>query len=700
MAEMMKRRKVRKGTHSCWECRRRKIRCKFGAEDDAVCMPCQARGVPCISQEFDSQQQQSAGVSKPSAPSSPDAVIAQRLVRLEQLVLGQPRSAEGAPDAFRGARTPLASQFGEEPDLFGLTAVRDARRLAGSATETCPMAFSKTVQAIPEPIPEASSSSPSTTRSSPSQPAWDRSRAVSFQLHALFPSEATLGIIAGETPGPDYVLSLFSSSLDKSEGNVEPRHVLAHPPPIDSHPALIGRRLLQLALCLQQLPPHVDESQLRLERPIRAVAAEWAAAVHDLVARQDELLACQEGIECLLLLSFYFSEGGQLRKAWMVTRRALNLAQLMGLDRASGGLLAPSRSMMLRSCDPTRRARPTAARLWFNINCSDRYHSLMLGLSIGSRDCSFATDAAMANESPLDRLSKLYSVISCHIAERNHDAVNASTDTAATHVYGLTQALDLDLDRAARLMNSVWWELPQVSAGCDDRNVVASLQLKIQTRHYLLMIMVHLPYLLRDGEGRRYEYNRLTCMQASRAVLARFLEFRSVFTEPVASRDVDYAALIAAMTLLLGYLRQVNRGPEKQAEMDRDRDLAVAVRDRMQSMATQSKEPDRLSSESADTITELLPILRPPSEHDVRDMQLNVPLLGTVNLNPHLETGGTCENPSLSVLVNDGMEQDHMMDYAPFPSCAEGMLPGEEEAFAMQGVDATYWSLVNAGSSW
>jgi hypothetical protein len=47
-----KRRKVRKGTRSCWECRRRKEKCTFQSSTDAICIRCQRRGVKCVGQEF------------------------------------------------------------------------------------------------------------------------------------------------------------------------------------------------------------------------------------------------------------------------------------------------------------------------------------------------------------------------------------------------------------------------------------------------------------------------------------------------------------------------------------------------------------------------------------------------------------------------------------------------------------------------
>ena len=49
------RRKIRKGTRSCWQCKRRKIRCIFDGVSSAetVCLGCKQRETACISQEFD-----------------------------------------------------------------------------------------------------------------------------------------------------------------------------------------------------------------------------------------------------------------------------------------------------------------------------------------------------------------------------------------------------------------------------------------------------------------------------------------------------------------------------------------------------------------------------------------------------------------------------------------------------------------------
>ncbi|KAH8599298.1 hypothetical protein B0O99DRAFT_504454, partial [Bisporella sp. PMI_857] len=69
------RKRVRKGTKSCWECKRRKIRCQLSTEDVPVCSGCRSRGTQCLSQEYP-EQHDTSGVPN----------IGERLGRVELLL--------------------------------------------------------------------------------------------------------------------------------------------------------------------------------------------------------------------------------------------------------------------------------------------------------------------------------------------------------------------------------------------------------------------------------------------------------------------------------------------------------------------------------------------------------------------------------------------------------------------------------------
>jgi hypothetical protein len=47
-----KRRKVRKGTRSCWACKQRKMKCILNPLTDTICNGCRRRGLKCVSQEY------------------------------------------------------------------------------------------------------------------------------------------------------------------------------------------------------------------------------------------------------------------------------------------------------------------------------------------------------------------------------------------------------------------------------------------------------------------------------------------------------------------------------------------------------------------------------------------------------------------------------------------------------------------------
>jgi hypothetical protein len=72
-AEFTKR-KIRKGTQSCWECKRKKIKCTFTTPTDSVCHGCKRRGTQCISQEF------------PEGETTSPKQLGDRLGRVEELV--------------------------------------------------------------------------------------------------------------------------------------------------------------------------------------------------------------------------------------------------------------------------------------------------------------------------------------------------------------------------------------------------------------------------------------------------------------------------------------------------------------------------------------------------------------------------------------------------------------------------------------
>ncbi|KAL1888062.1 hypothetical protein Sste5346_009799 [Sporothrix stenoceras] len=561
---------------------------------------------------------------------------------------------------------------------------------------------------------------------------WRRHRHLSRLLLSLFPTQDDVNTIATGAP-TQYIATLFHSKHEIASGRSEPVTKLREIPPMSSHPTAIARRLLQLTLCMQQMAPcFVLQNKLQMKEPMSDVISRIAGVVSHTVTSNDELIGSVEGLECLVLLGQQQSNTGQLRKAWLSYRRAMSLAQLMGLDRGN--------TRAMKSCDPTSdpRLRPTPAAMWYRINACDRYVSLLLGLRAGSQDDEGYSPSKQTSENgpsnstfeddmdtPVETLEKAHTVLSGRIIERNHSKISLEKS------YAVTQAIDADLQAAAsRNLGPTWWEVPSYDPYARPDFIFSEMSRSIlQVHHHCILILLHLPYMLRgehpaaaaakmmaasssaatsmcEGHGmgntptnpgtneaepsphesideRRscsggLAYSKATCLQSSRAVLKRFTHFRLLVNTAFSCRHVDYASLIAAMTLIIGYL-----GPRPAPNSDpnildafdnqlrQDRAMVEQVRECMERVGKANN--DKLSRESAATIQQLMPILDLVAKKPESEVAAVETAGGSSSLSPrHMPTntsGGHGHSGSLTSPARGGGDytQDSNMRNATSP---------------------------------
>jgi hypothetical protein len=565
-------------------------------------------------------------------------------------------------------------------------------------------------------------------------------------LLALFPDQRDINTIVHESVGSLFVTTLFHSRRDIMEGKCESPASVAVIPPATSHPSVLARRLLQLSICIQQLSPTFDKGNLVMKSNLSQAMTNIVSTVVNLVTSNDEFIGTAEGLECLILQGIWQANAGNLRKAWLSHRRALSLGQLVGIDRENAHALKSADPAL----SPNQQASPGS--MWYRTVFCDRYFSLVLGLPIGSPDNSFASDEATARDMPIEKLEKFHTVVAARIADRNSN----KTPQAFT----ITQAIDYDLETAARKMDPGWWAEPTINPFSTPQEMAHSMaHLAIQIHHFSLLVLLHLPYMLRDPSESRYDYSRTTCVNSSREVLRRFITFRSLICSAFSCRHVDYSALIAAMTLQLSYLGQppgalsARRLPLADCTQGmEDRRLVVMVRERMEHVALLND--DRLSRESADMVGRLMVVLEAASQRDGGDqsacpgamlhhLQLAIPYLGTVSIHPNRSSKttavataaaaapcpsglgdlatvqptatGTTQCPTEAVGDDLGQPMDFGNIGPSFTQGAEDAASGmymefepqgadtvlfpdlmaESDDWIFQGVDTTYWSLLN-----
>lgn len=252
-----------------------------------------------------------------------------------------------------------------------------------------------------------------------------------------------------------------------------------------------------------------------------------------------------------MMESMYQVNVGNLRRSWAAGRRAIGIAQLMGLDRSD-------HHVRYKTLDPQTRHDPHI--MWFRVVFLDRHLSLMLGLPQGSLDHSVASDERLEKETSTGRLERIQCVIASRILDRN--ASSRASNYLDPDQLELTEVLNVKLQKAARSLPSKWWRAPNlenVTSTSSEALFWDTRRLFAQVLHYNLLNQLHLPYMLRISSGTQqqgHDYSRMTCANVSREIISRYITLRG-FNQVAYSwscRIVDFLALMAAVTLLLAHL--------------------------------------------------------------------------------------------------------------------------------------------------
>ncbi len=300
-----------------------------------------------------------------------------------------------------------------------------------------------------------------------------------------------------------------------------------------AHPVLIARQMLMISATVQYTNPESRLGFEQLAEPPRVVMKRLADTAIRLVSSNDGMMGTIEGLECLILDGVYQSNSGNLRRSWLTWRRAIGVAQLMCLHRTTR---PPIRSLTPNyTCDPRF--------IWYRLVYVDRFLSLMLGLPQASTDISMATESALKGDTVMGQFERRLCAAAGRVLERNER--DPSSDD-----FAYTQQIDADLQAAASTMPSKWWLAPNLAAVTEDEKLFWEMaKLFSQVYHYNLLNQLHLPYMLCSSDGpdqRRFDYSRVTCVNASREVLGRYIMFRSYNHAAFCCRVIDFFALSAS----------------------------------------------------------------------------------------------------------------------------------------------------------
>jgi len=265
----------------------------------------------------------------------------------------------------------------------------------------------------------------------------------------------------------DFMLQILSNNIPTLTWNVGAVS--------QAHPAMIARMLLYVTVALQQLPPDFDWNKLQQGQPSDARLDRYISIVQSLVTSDDELASTIEGLECLSFQGLYQFNVGNLRRAWLTYRRAMNIGQLMGLyKREEAGALS---------------SHPSAKLIWLQIVQADRYLGLLLGMPCGSADEVIGPEETFTNPKIHKGLlfTKKLMNIAGRIIERNQ--------AIYTSAFAITQDIDERFETLAKKMPKSWWTIPVPLREEFTEEVCASIFYEIFTTCYrVVKAMQALPF--------------------------------------------------------------------------------------------------------------------------------------------------------------------------------------------------------------
>ncbi|KAL4945903.1 hypothetical protein BDV06DRAFT_173947 [Aspergillus oleicola] len=700
------RRVLRKGTRSCAECKRRKTRCFYDRPSDATCVACQRRGMPCFGQQF---------VDVPLMDMGGEQTIVERLKRAE-IILDtitkdiSPTARNGSRQRGgdnSGSRSPLLKETGCAVGQDGMMTRSDGSSEDGSASGNCSDDAGNVRFLLKPQLRE------------PDYFHLEHPE-ISNALHTGLPSQEDASLIIGTGMAIVFVQGIVNHYGD----NLQPTTMLATLPSVSTHPVLLARKLLQLALCIQRLDPSLNGGVLKLGKSLPDAMWSYFNLASNMVTCHEELLDSIEGVECLLYQSVYLINSGNLRRALVSLRRASTVAQFMGLHRG-----VPHER--LKRYD--RATNVSGSVAWARITYLEKFLSLLLGMPTATPQVMAASSTMPAQGSSADWFEKKQTDILERMVERSQQRHYDDLTT--------TTEIDRELNQLASDMPAKWWAPMDLSQSTTSKDVlVRIISAQLQIVHYNLLVVLHLPYLLRDSSDERYVYSKATCIYASREALSRWIAFRSTVKVVLCCRPVDFCAFTAALALLIAYLDGHSHKQESAMLLTHqrlgDRALIESALETMNELNALNN--DELSRETADLTRKLLDLEAECARggqtyssssvdgyDDTRDEHthhLEIPYFGTVKLESPSASVSTSPPPPIqyqpssygSVLqqISPNDQVQIPLGHSPFPPSQPDSYQGSYCQFdtdmpdlmasandwAFQGVDSTFFNALFAGN--
>lgn len=533
--------RMRVGTRSCTECRRRKVRCVF-APNSSICEECASHDALCTAQ-------QPSHAGKVHVDKGPEVNVQQRLEDLEGIVrhickaidlnmesLSLANFETSGMEALKRLRP--ASTPGTRVEEDASTTRTDYLNRSESEALNTPSDQIDSFEDAPllslfKDAMLIQTNGVQVDRDRLEFSLDQRIKSCITALNALIPrlDDLTLILELTEKYWPIWPVSpkgLVTSSDRLQSGGVTSAMDFIIDSLRSGSPATVAKAVLWLALCIQQLPGDFKYQRANLPASPNALLDSYLCGAETLLAVDEDSGGTIEGLECLTLQTKLYINMGKPRKAWLSVRRAMNFALLLGLHHLENSTVEHHKA------------------LWSLVWQSDRQLSLILGFPYAIADSHPGLSKDHTGQSVAARAMHELSIIAGHIIERNQNHRNVN--------YSFTVQIDQEFEQCRDRIPPDWWDaIPSPAMPLE----ALYGQQAVKLHYYHLYKLLHLPYMLKSSNDRKFENSRISTLEASREMIKCYQTLRNSSGLAIIICDLmDFQVFSAAIVIVINLLSQ------------------------------------------------------------------------------------------------------------------------------------------------
>ncbi|VUC25549.1 unnamed protein product [Clonostachys rosea] len=565
--------RMRLGTKSCTECRRRKVRCKFDGGGDS-CQQCVLHNFRCVSQDdcAVSVAASASASAPPSALSSTSDDLQARMGSLEASVreLCQAISQHGINRSSLPALSPGPKSSERE---------QEAQGQQDTTLDEAPL-----VQYLRSSL--ATQADASARRDNLSrQPGVGNPIILPTErrIRALIPVNSTLVNMFEFTHKLWGVWPLYTPpekvNVHGTPNSVADAILFIDNSLRDPRPSVVAKCLTWLCLCLQQLPPgYTREEDYCLPMPKGDLMDRYLDEIDIAVLqRSSSRLGCDlDLVEVHILQVELFINMGRPCRAWKSVRQGVDTAMLLGLHRRHNNWQSVRLGV-----------------IWSTLWQLDRQVSMFLGLPYTvPNELLPPPDGGYEIGLPFEQMVMRRVAIACgRIVDRDQEQQRRKQRES---LYTATVSIMESMEQIKDMIPEDWWTFKDEDQPTLNPTTAFSRRVIILHFHFANKLL-HLPYVHLAARERKYEHSRFIALESAEAIVLTYLSIRSLMAETFSCDFLDFVGFSGGMVLATDLItRRGARASDEKRLWDLLNQLAEQLRSAAEeldcSVATQAAE--------------------------------------------------------------------------------------------------------------